>query len=56
MLIILTINNKNLGKLITANTIDTQDQTNKEIVKRHLNYMQERGDRREKERDREKKG
>ena len=54
MLVTLTIDNKDLGRLITANTINTQDQTDKETVKRHLNYMQERGDRREKDRDREK--
>ena len=56
ILVTLTINDKDLGRLITANTIDTQDQTDKETVKRHLDYMQERGDRREKERDRERKG
>jgi hypothetical protein len=56
MLVALTIDDKDLGRLITANTIDTQDQTDKETVKRHLDYMQERGDRREKERDRERNG
>ena len=56
MLIAFTINDKDLDRLITANTINTQDQTDKETVKRHLNYMQERGDRREKERDKERKG
>ena len=54
MLVTLTIDNKDLDRLITANTINTQDQTNKETVKRHLDYMQERGDRREKNRDRER--
>ena len=54
MLVALTIDDKDLDRLITANTINTQDQTNKETVKRHLDYMQERGDRREKNRDRER--
>ena len=54
MLVALTINNKNLSRLITANTIDTQDQINKKTVKKYLDYMQERGNRREKNRDRER--
>ena len=54
MLVALTIDDKDLGRLITTNTINTQDQTDKKTVKKHLDYMQERGDKREKNRDRER--